>query len=248
MDNKKLFYISGFFSIFLYISIFILMLFYFVENQEILKKFNIKQKSVEVSLIEPQKIKKIETKKIKKTGPKEKIEAKKTKKRVGSLSPKEEIDISKLFSTIKTSKKKTIKKKAKPIKKRTPPSRFKGESLRKKESAKEILKKMNIKDVSRVLAKASIESVEGENDPYMSKVYEILYKYWLPSQESAGNRAKVKIMIDSSGNFDYKVLLFSPSEIFNKELIEYLEYLKTKKFPIPKEGYKEITVYFEAKE
>ena len=61
-------------------------------------------------------------------------------------------------------------------------------------------------------------------------------------------RPEVKIVIDSFGNFDYKVLLFSSSEIFNKELLEYLEYLKTKNFPLPKEAKREIVVYFEAKE
>jgi len=228
------------------------MFFYFIENKEIIKKFSIKQKSIEVSLITPPQIKKSNIlTKPKKVVKKEKLDIvkkeEKIKKKVGSKSAKEEVDISKLFSTIKPTKK--VKKKKKIQKKKsTPPSRYKGESIRKKESAQEILKKMNIKDVSQVFAKANIESVSGEKDPYMSKVYEILYKYWLPSEESAGNRAKVKIVIDSSGDFDYNVLLFSNSEIFNKELLEYLEYLKTKKFPTPKEGKKEISVYFEAKE
>jgi len=251
MDNKKIFLISGLFSFLLYFSIFLMMLLYFIKNQEDIKRFKIEQKSVEVSLIEPPSIKKPkETKKsktIEKKIEKKPIKKEKIKRKVGSKSPKEEVDISKLFSAVKTPKK--VKKAEKIVKRKstTTPSRFKGESIKKTESAKEILKKMNIKDVSRVLAKSKIESVEGEIDEYMSKVYEILYKYWLPSEESAGNRAKVKIIIDNEGNFDYRVLLFSASEIFNKELLEYLEYLKTKKFPIPKEGKREITVYFEAK-
>ncbi|WP_187647052.1 TonB C-terminal domain-containing protein [Nitrosophilus labii] len=251
MDNKKLFLISGAVSIAIYIAVFLAVLLYFLKTQETLKKFTIKQKSVEVSLVEAPKFKKIieqKKDKIKKSEKPVKNKKQKVKKRVGSKSPKDEVDIAKLFSTIKTPKK-SKKKIVKSTKKSsTPPSRFKGQNIRRTESAQEILKKMNIKDVSRVLAKSNIEAVNGEDDPYLSKIYEILYKYWLPSQESAGNRAKVMIKIDFNGNFDYNIIFFSSSETFNKELVEYLEYLKTKKFPQPKEGKKEITVFFEAKE
>ncbi len=251
MDNKKLFLVSGAVSIAIYIVVILAVLAYFLKTQETLKKFTIKQKSVEVSLVEAPKLKKIHKEKknnIKKSEKPAKKRKQKIKKKVGSYTPKEEVDIAKLFSSVKTpnKSKKKIEKTTK--KSATPPSRFRGQSIRKTESAQEILKKMNIKDVSRVLAKSNIEAVNGEDDPYLSKIYEILYKYWLPSQESAGNRAKVRIKIDSKGNFDYNVLFFSSSKTFNKELVEYLEYLKTKKFPPPKEGRKEITVYFEAKE
>jgi len=245
--DKRFFLISGLFSISIYLLTIAIGL-YFLNNLDQLKKFAIKQKSIEVSLLEAPKIKKEfnnkkEVKKVKKS----QVENKKTKnKKVGSRSPKEQIDISKLFSTINKSKK--VKNSQNSKKSSFQPSRFKGEGSKKSELAQNILKKMDIKDVSKILAKTNIESVDGEYDQYFSKIYEILYKYWLPSQESAGNRAKVKIIIDIDGKFDYNILLFSSSEVFNKELVEYLEYLKIKKFPAPKDGKKEITVFFEAKE
>lgn len=243
MDNRKIFLISGIFSISVYITILLSIFFYFLANQEIIKKFSIKQKSLKVSLVEMPKIKNsITHKKIIK-------EKKEIKKKIGSkrakIKEENENSIKNLFSMVKTPKKtkKIVTKKPKNLM----PSRFKGESERKKESAKEILQKLNIKNVSKILAKTDIKAVKGENDPYWSKVQEILYKNWFPPQESAGNQAKVEIFIDRLGNFDYKVLLFSNNELFNKELLKYLEFLKTKKFPSPNEE-KNIIVIFKAKE
>lgn len=241
MDNKKIFFLSGFLSLIIYILLFLSIIFYFLKNQEIIKKFSIKKQGLSVSLVDMQKIepKKIHKKSIRKKHTINSL----TKKKKGSISPKEKgEDINKLFSKVKVSKKidkKVIKKS------RTIPSRFKGEG-EKRELAKDILQKLNIKDASKISDKKGIEPVEGENDPYWSKVYEILYENWMPSEDSAGNMAKVKIFIDQDGNFDYKVLLFSDSEIFNQELLEYLNYLKSKKFPPPKEK-KDIIIIFKAK-
>ncbi len=245
MDRKRLFFVSGLLSISIYLLIFLFMFWYLYNKNEELKKYAIQSKSVEVSLVEPPKQKR--SQKISKSSKKSKVERKKTEKPVkkeGSSSAKSGVDIEKLFSSVKTPRKSGSTS----PKKSSSPSRLKGEGFKNRKSAAEILKSMNIKDIGRELANRSIRAVEGESDPYLSKIYEILYKYWLPSQESAGNRAKVKIKIGPEGDFDYTVLLFSGSETFNKELVEYLEYLKTKKFPPPKEGSKDIVVYFEAKE
>ncbi|WP_200762432.1 TonB C-terminal domain-containing protein [Nitrosophilus alvini] len=254
MDKKKIFLISGFLSFAVYIATLTIMVLFFIKKEENLKKYSMqKKKSIEVTLLTPEKKKQLPKKAIPAPPkPKKKAEIKKEKpkpkpKKRGSRSPKREVDISKLFSTVDTKKIKKIKKTEPQRKKSEPPSRFKGKSAKPEKKAEELLKRLEIKDIQRSAAAKSIQSVEGENDPYYAKIYEILYKYWYPSEESAGNKAKVKIIIDEYGNLDYDVLLYSNSEQFNKELNEYLEFMKTKKFPVPKEGRKEIVVYFEAK-
>ncbi len=240
MDKKFAFIISGIFSITIYILFFSLIIFYFFNKQEIVKKFAIKSKSIEISLVQ---MPKIDQKSLHKKSVKKK---RSVKKKIGSKSPKSTPieDIKNLFSKIeiKNSENKKIIQKEQNM----PPSRFKGESQKRKK-AKDILKNLNLKDVKSVVASKEIKAVTGDNDKYYSKIYKILYENWFPSPDSAGSSAKVKIFIDRYGNFDYKVLLFSNSEIFNKELVQYLEFLKTVSFPPPKEN-KEIVVYFEAKE
>ena len=179
--------------------------------------------------------------KIQKTVPVKKIEKSSVpkQKKHGSSSPKQRSsDLKNLFAKLDT---KSLKKQ-KPKRSETP-SRYKGRGGKK---AQELLKKLKLKEFEPK-SKRSIKSVEGKQDPYLQKVYKILYSYWIPSKESAGNRAKVLITIDRYGNFNYKVLHYSSSEIFNQELKEFLEAMKMHEFPHPRQK-RTITVFFEAKE
>ncbi|BCD67786.1 hypothetical protein NitYY0918_C0693 [Nitratiruptor sp. YY09-18] len=186
-----------------------------------------------VVLEEPKKVQKIIPVKLpKKSG---------SKSATGSQSPKIKApDIKSLFASLKIDQKTKAKE---PKKSAQKPSRFKGKGGKK---AQELLKKLDTEQLP-TLSHHSVKAVKGKKDPYLQKVYKILYGLWLPSKESAGSRAKVLVIIDKYGNFDYKILQSSQNEIFNSELKEYLERLKQREFPIPKEK-REIVVFFEAKE
>ncbi len=197
------------------------------------QKIEIKAQAIDVFIQTPTKTQKVvPVKKI------EKSSAPKPKKR-GSSSPKQRSsDLKNLFAKLDT---KSLTKQ-KPKRSETP-SKYKGRGGKR---AQELLKKLKLKEFEPK-SKRSIKSVEGKKDPYLQKVYKILYSYWIPSKESAGNRAKVQITIDRYGNFSYKVLQYSSSDIFNQELKEFLEAMKMQEFPHPRQK-RTITVFFEAKE
>ncbi len=215
------------FYLLLLLSIFLLL----TQNDK--KNIEIKDSKIDVFLENPKKSK-MAAKKVEKSGKKSKKSSSKSPKRVESQNLKD------LFSSI--SGKKYSPKLAKEPQKITP-SRLKS---KKSKEAKKLLKELNANTPSGG-AKKSIKSISGEKDEYLQKVYKILYTNWIPSKLSAGNSARVKIIIDRYGNFDYKIISSSPSPTFNQELEDYLEYLKTLTFPKPKER-KILTVRFEAKD
>ncbi|NPA64159.1 MAG: TonB C-terminal domain-containing protein, partial [Epsilonproteobacteria bacterium] len=163
------------------------------------------------------------------------------KSRSGSRSAKQSVqkELRDLFASLdakKITSKKTIST--------PPPNR---PSRKRGESARELLQKLSFKEYTLEDASRSVKAVEGVVDPYLQKVYRILYENWMPSQLSAGNWAKVRIVIDEEGDFFYQVLQWSKNEAFNDELRRYLEYLETIRFPVP-EKRRSIVVRFEAKE
>jgi hypothetical protein len=57
------------------------------------------------------------------------------------------------------------------------------------------------------------------------------------------------VIIDNLGNFDYTITKLSNDTIFNQQLKEFLEFMKTKKFPPYTEGVKtEIEIEFKTEE
>ncbi len=223
-------------SIIFYLVVVGSLVWYFTDIQPI-KKVELKAQSIDVYLTTPTpKSQKVEPKKM----PKPKPPKAKPAKKVGSTSPKHKASLSDLFASVNTKRLKRHKTSQKRAKK---PSRFKGEGAKK---AKKLLEQLRLKEY-QPSAKRSIKSISGEKDPYLEKVYKILYMYWIPSKLSAGNRAKVRITIYPDGHMEYKVLRYSPSQIFNQELDRYLEIMRMQSFPKPQKP-KEFIVYFEAKE
>jgi protein TonB len=213
------------------------------------KKIQIKSKELDVYIVEANGIKK---------SPKKSAAIKKSPKRVrrkkrvvrqyskkrGSRSMKSRKvtrpnpkDIRHLFSNIDPKK----FTKSNPGRTGSAPSRKKGLG-----AAQELVKSMQLQDLVLEDAHKAIKSVEGEVDPYLEKVYKILYENWVPSSLSAGNWAKVKIVIDIDGSVSYKVIQWGQSTLFNEELKSYLEYISTLLFPLPKRK-RVFTVKIEAK-
>ncbi len=221
------------FSLVLYVAVLLFFLAYFFHRQTP-QRIEIKADAIEVYLTQKTPKKAIVSQPKK---PPKKVAT--TKKASGSQKAKATPNIKDLFSTIKTPKKAKPKKQSP---KKETPSRFKGHGGKR---AKELLKKLHLKE-PQLASKKSIKSVSGKQDPYLQKIYKILYAYWMPSEMSAGNRAKVLIRIDRHGNFDYEILQSSQSDIFNAELQDYLERMRQEKFPSPSQN-REFIVYFEAK-
>ncbi len=229
-----------------FISFFVSLIFYFVivgflithfTNSQSIKKIEFKAQSIDVYLSPPTpKPQKVLPKKPPKPKPQKRMPAKKE----GSSAPKRSSSLKDLFASVDT---KRLKSHKTPRKKSVRPSRVRGEGSKK---AQKLLDRLRLKEY-QPSAKRSIKSIQGEKDPYLQKIYKILYMYWIPSQLSAGNRAKVKITIDSNGQMRYKVLRYSSSEIFNQELDRYLQIMRMQTFPKPDRS-REFVVYFEAKE
>ena len=228
--------LSFFLSVAFYLMVVGSLVWYFVDTEPI-KKVELKAQSIDVYLATPApKPQKVVPQKIIKPKPPKAKPAKKE----GSSSPKHRASLNDLFASIDT---KRLKRHKTPQKRAQKPSRFKGEGSKK---AKKLLEQLRLKEY-QPSAKRSIKSISGEKDPYLEKVYKILYTYWMPSKLSAGNRAKVQITIYPDGHMEYKVLRYSPSQVFNQELDNYLEIMRMQSFPKPQRK-REFIVYFEAKE
>lgn len=65
----------------------------------------------------------------------------------------------------------------------------------------------------------------GVEDGYKSKVKSIL-NGWPAQSNFAGNKAKIKFVIEPSGRFEFDVISISSNEEFNKGLIQYLKQLQ----------------------
>jgi hypothetical protein len=231
MDRVFLKFLSFFISLVIYLGI-ITIIFYGFFNE---KRVNVQIKDSAIDVVledrkpENQKIKKVENKKINKN-------SSKSAKMIKSAN------INELFSTIKSNK--GIEQKSSDIVKSITPSRLKS---KKSSEAKKLLSQLKIDDRDFKGAKKSIKSVKGEKSEYLEKIYKILYENWIPSKYSAGYSAKVRIYINKEGTFDYEIVTLSNSPAFNKELKEYLQYLKRVSFPKPKKS-QTFLVKFEAKE
>ncbi len=223
-------------SIALYLVVVGSLVWYFTDSQPI-KKVELKAQSIDVYLTTPApKQKRVVPQKTLKPKPPKSRPAKKE----GSTSAKQRASVNDLFASLDTKRLKRHKTSQRRAQK---PSRFKGEGSKK---AKKLLEQLRLKEY-RPSAKRSIKSVSGEKDPYLEKVYKLLYTYWIPSKASAGNRSKVRITIYPDGHMEYRVLQYSPSPVFNQELDRYLDVMRMQSFPKPKRS-REFIVYFEAKE
>jgi len=232
------------FSLLLYGALILWLLLFLHQNRP--KKIQIKADAIDVMIETKKEAKKQPPKPVAKPAkPKPKPQAKKPKKE-GSRSPKtvrsKEKSIKDLFASVKaprtTTKKTTTRRPA------NTPSRKKGEQ----KSAKKLVENLKLQDFTLQDSRKALKSVEGDVDPYLEKVYKILYENWIPSKLSAGAWAQVRMTIDVDGSISYEVLQWSQNEHFNEDLRNYLEYISTLTFPPPSDGPRTMTVKIEAKE
>ncbi len=182
------------------------------ENKRVIDpKPKVKSKPIQEPKVKPKpKPKKVIKKKIKK----EKIVKKRVKKKDQNLTKpkKKALD---LFANIKTTKKKNfIVVSDKPI----------------KTTPKNSLIKVTDKPISaseRISSslKNQKSSDSGVENAYLAKVKSML-EGWPAQSEYAGEKAKVLLLIDPTGGFEFNLKTASNNENFNTGLIAYLEQLQ----------------------
>ena len=158
--------------------------------------------------------------------PEPKPEPKPTPKPVEKPKPKEP-NIKDLFSDIDPTKLKKddgIKKVENKVQSR---KKSEASSSKAAKEASDIIKSLKI-DQNPTAPKSQST---GTYDPLMGAITKQIQRRWQSYKADSANLAKVKVMIDQSGNFSYEILELSYNEEFNAKVKECLEKLTTEKFP-----------------
>ena len=158
--------------------------------------------------------------------PEPKPEPKPTPKPVEKPKPKEP-NIKDLFSDIDSTKLKKddgIKKAENKVQSR---KKSEASSSKAAKEASDIIKSLKI-DQNPTAPKSQMT---GTYDPLMGAITKQIQRRWQSYKADSANLAKVKVMIDQSGNFSYEILELSYNEEFNAKVRECLEKLTAEKFP-----------------
>lgn len=158
--------------------------------------------------------------------PEPKPEPKPTPKPVEKPKPKEP-NIKDLFSDIDPAKLKKddgIKKDENKVQSR---KKSEASSSKAAKEASDIIKSLKI-DQNPTAPKSQST---GTYDPLMGAITKQIQRRWQSYKADSANLAKVKVMIDQSGNFSYEILELSYNEEFNAKVRECLEKLTMEKFP-----------------
>ena len=248
MDDNKNFYISAIIAFGSYLFLILTFIFYSSFNN--VKKFDSVSKDtileLDIVLNENNENKKVlEHLKVDSSRKNSKI-SKKVVKKSSSVSAKQRSNLKSLFANVKTKSSVVSKKEVNKVKKSSITSRFKSKFEKQiKSRNSEISKLLDMKTNKSSKLKAG-ES-KNENDPYISKIYDILLKRWSPSVIIDGLSAKVIVTIYSNGKFSYRFIQFSGDSIFDNHLEHFLDSQVNQKFPKPKKNRMDIEVTFTAK-
>jgi protein TonB len=249
MGNRKLFYISWLIAIVIYSFIPLTIGYYLVKKDEKAVTYTVKAETYYTIEFEEIPKKRDEKLIVKKKDNKPKIEEKKMLKKEGSLSPKEKTNFKSLFKNLDQDVKKVSKENKVETNSRTEvASRKYGQKRDNKNEAQalnDILKKMdNIKKQS------IIDKSTGEFNVYYAKIKTLLTTQFNAFMKTKSDSlATVNIEIDNLGNFEFSIVKLSNDTAFNQQLKDFLELMKTKKFPPYTEGVKtEIEIEFKTEE
>ncbi|NPA73739.1 MAG: TonB C-terminal domain-containing protein [Epsilonproteobacteria bacterium] len=245
MEKKGFyFYLSGLFSISIYLSLIFFIFTLLGEFEKKAKRYTSQKNNFIVvsiaeksDIIKKKSVKKRSIKKsVKKEVPKKKKPTKKNKIKKSMKRTVKDDSLKSLFSGIDPKKyKKKIKDKN--VTKKIPNnqnSRFlqkKSGTSSEKKSATKLIKSLSLENISSASNKKA-----GEYDKYIGKISDILDEKWQNTPGSiAGNQATVTVKIDKFGNFSYKIDSLSYNNEFNAKLQNFLDSLKDENFP-PYEG------------
>jgi hypothetical protein len=238
--KKDYFYLSGAIAIGFYIFCFILFALYL--NAPEVKKFDAISKNTVLELD----IMILDTKEISqrnKTDIKDTQKSHEVVKKSASRSAKQNNNVKSLFANVKTNTKTVIEQEVNNVTKSTVASRFKSKFEKQRKSSDTSVSKLldNVKTKAKI--KPSTDS-KYNNDPYFSKIYELLYSRWNPMLILEGLSAKVLVSISKNGTFSYRLMKRSGDERFDSSLREFLESQKSIKYPVHQRTSKSIEVIF----
>lgn len=224
--KKDFFYLSGVIALSFYLFCFLLFAMYL--NTPDIKKFDSFTKNtvleLEIMILDNK------STKITKTQEKNTKKSHEVVKKSASRSAKQSNNVKSLFSKVKISSKKVLEKKVNNVAKSTVASRFKSKFEKQKKSSSVSVSKLldSVKSKSSVMP--STDS-KNNNDPYFSKIYELLATRWTPMLIIDGLSAKVLVIISSSGEFDYRFIQHSGNERFDDSLKIFLSDQKNELYP-----------------
>lgn len=236
MGRNSLLLYSGFAAFSIYIGIVVLIAMKMIESEKTPETFSYKKETTfDISLESikvDEKPKKTQKKNAPKPAPitaKETVKSEKEDPKEASETVESGQGIERLFEEIEA--KAPVKKKEFKLTSRddAAASRLKGDLQKKsKEQQKRIESALSGIDLKDTM---TFTTTTGISDEYYSKIHEILSKNWGTSGITKESSAGVKIFIDRSGNFDYKITNRSSNESFNNLLLQFLEKMKDTQFP-----------------
>jgi len=159
--------------------------------------------------------------------------ANKIVKKTTSASVKQKSDLKSLFANVKTNASKVSKENVSNVKKSSIASRFKSKFEKEKKRKNIVLSKL----VDKVETKSSSKNVamnnaQKEQDPYYSKIYQILSSAWRPTIFEDDLISKVNIVISNNGTFSYKFIQYSGNVGFDNQLKAFLNNETRKSYPV----------------
>jgi hypothetical protein len=234
MSDKKFFYVSGILSFSFYCLFFLLFILY-VKSHNV-KKIDAFSKTtvLELDIIVDNKPKEEEKKTIqnvvKNTEKSEDIVKKSTSKSV-----KTSANVQSLFANVSVASQNVKKEVVNNTQKNLVASRYKSKFEKQSKNESVSVSKL-LDNVKQNSSKLLVSNSKNQNDPYYSKIYELLASRWNPRVIIDDLSAKVIITIFSDGRFDYKLLIKSGNDIFDDSLYDFLESQKSEIFPPYEKG------------
>lgn len=246
MRDKNLFYTSGFISVFLYLLCFLLLVLYLKEQH--VKKIDPFNKTTVLQLDIVLTSQNSDEKKSSSTAVPIVKQNDEPVKKSASVNKKVENSVQSLFANVKTTAKKIEKKEILNIQESKVSSRFKSK-FEKQSRNNNVDVSQLLKSVKESKSSMSFSDSKNQNDPYYSKVYEMIASAWRPRLILNDLSAKVLITIFNDGRFEYRVLGYSGNEIFDRSLDDFLQEQTTVLYPKYEKGTKTtIEVIFKSKE
>ncbi|HRG60636.1 MAG TPA: energy transducer TonB, partial [Aliarcobacter cryaerophilus] len=144
-------------------------------------------------------------------------------------------DLKSLFANVKEASNKVVKEEVNNVEKSIDPKRFKSKFEKEKKSSNIKIDKLLEDEKTATDSKLKSSAKGDKSDDYASKIYEIL-QAGAPISQDTKVLAKVIIMVDENGKFDYKIQKASSDEGYNEALKSYLDTQRGVPYPIPPNG------------
>lgn len=230
MQNNSSFIVSGIIAFSLYLCLCFSVLFYIMSPEQNMINITPTSTSIELDMIVEKAEKKMVERKVEKI-----IEEKEVVEKQTSAQQEKKPDLKSLFANVKETAKTVTKEEVNNIQKSIDPKRFKSKFEKEKKSSNIKIDKLLEDEKTATDSKLKSSAKGDKSDDYASKIYEIL-QAGAPISQDTKVLAKVIIMVDENGKFDYKIQKASSDEGYNEALKSYLDTQRGVPYPIPPNG------------